>query len=305
MPSLSRARMIVVLSASTAATAALAGVLWYHWDKVGKAVAAVSISTFLVLAGLQWVTYLCRTQAFSICVHEAGARTPTGPLHGASAATFLANMVVPMYIGGWVRVTMLRRLAARDGPTIGQMVTADGVSLLLEAIITVVLVILASTQLHVDWWWVALLIAACAAGAFSVRHARSRLAHRPWVDALNVFHSRWKIAALSGILAIVLLLQPLRFYIALQAVGFDVTPLQALLAFILTSAASVLPLGPGPASVGGVAAVLGAKGLAAAAAGGVVLAGSAVLAAAAYTLVALAFLAWQRRRGAVAAEAPG
>ena len=293
---------MIALAGTVVTTGVLIAVLAANWDKVGRAVGLVSVTTFAGLTALQIVAYVLRTQAFSICIQAAGARTPPEPLHGASAATFLANGLVPTYIGVWVRVAMLRRLAPEQGPTIGQMVTADGISLFLEAIITVVLLLLASTQLHIAWWWIALLVGICGLAGFGVWQARHRLAHRQWVRALAIFDSRWKVVGLTGILILVLAIQPVRFYMVLHAVGLDVSAVQALLAFVLTSTGSILPIGPGAASVGGTAAVLGHEGLAEAAASGVVLATSAVVAGVIYLLAALAALGRQRRRAAMAEQ---
>jgi len=294
---------VIALAGTVVTTGVLIAVLAANWDKVGRAVGLVSVATFAGLTALQILAYVLRTQVFSTCVQAAGARTSPGPLHGASAATFLANALVPTYIGVWVRVAMLRRLAPEQGPTIGQMVTADGISLFLEAIITVVLLLLASTQLHIAWWWIALLVGICGLAGFGVWQARRRLAHRQWVRALAIFDSRWKVVGLTGILVLVLAIQPVRFYMVLHAVGLDVSAVQALLAFILTSTGAILPIGPGAASVGGTAAVLGHQGLAEAAASGVVLATSAVVAGVIYLLVALAALGRQRRRAGVVEQA--
>ena len=294
---------VIALAGTVVATGVLIAVLAANWDKVGKAVGLVSVATFAGLTALQILAYVLRTQVFSICVQAAGARTAPGPVHGASAATFLANALVPTYIGAWVRVAMLRRLAPERGPTIGQIITADGLSLFLEGLITVVLLLLASTQLHIAWWWIALLVVVCGLASLAVWQARLRLAHRPWVRALAVFDSRWKVVGLTAVLGLVLAIQPVRFYIVLHAVGLDVSAVQAALAFILTSTGAILPIGPGAASVGGTAAVVGHQGLAEAAASGVVLATSAVVAGAIYLLVAFAALARQRRRIGVSEQA--
>ena len=294
---------VIALAGTVIATGVLIAVLAANWDRVGRAVALISVGTFVSLTALQILAYILRTQAFSILIQAAGARTPAEPLHGASAATFLANGLVPTYIGVWVRVAMLRRLAPEEGPTIGQIVTADGVSLFLEGIITVFLLLLASTQLRIAWWWITLLVVVCGLGALAVWQARRRLAHRQWVRALAVFDSRWKVVGLTAILVLVLAIQPVRFYMVLHAVGLDVSAVQAALAFVLTSTGAILPIGPGAASVGGTAAVLGHQGLAEAAASGVVLATSAVVAGVIYLLVALAALGRQRRRAAMAEQA--
>lgn len=303
METVSRRRLVIGLVGTLLATGVLGVVLWQHWDEVSDSIALVSIPALLVLIGLQVVAYVLRTQVFGMCVRDAGAHTPSGALHGASAATFLANTVVPMYVGGWVRVAMLKRLAGKAGPTVGQMVTADGISLFVEAVITVVLIVICSSQLDIAWWWPVGLAAICVGIGAGLWHARRRLADRPWVQALRIFESPWRLALVTAMLAAVLLVQPIRFLVVLDAVGLDVSFFEALLAFILTSAGAILPVGPGPASVGGAAAVLGHEGLAQAAAAGVVLAGAAALAAAGYTVVALGVLGWQRRRAGPAAPA--
>ncbi len=60
---------------------------------------------------------------------------------------------------------------------------------------------------------------------------------------------------LTALLTVVLTVQPLRYFIALHAVGLDPTVSEALLAFLLTTVFNALPIGPGPSSVAAAAAL--------------------------------------------------
>ena len=62
-------------------------------------------------------------------------------------------------------------------------------------------------------------------------------------------HAQHRVT-LTVMLIFVLTIQPVRFWIALHAVGLDASALESLLAFVTTSVINALPIGPGPASVG-------------------------------------------------------
>jgi hypothetical protein len=102
----------------------------------------------------------------------------------------------------------------------------------------------------------------------------------------------------------VLTIQPIRFWIALHAVGLDADALESLLTFVWTSVINALPVGPGPASVGATVSVFGRDGVGAAAASGLVLAATAFVAAGAYSIWGAAALARERRAPATGTEAP-
>jgi hypothetical protein len=164
------------------------------------------------------------------------------------------------------------------------MITADGVLLLVEAVITVVLLVGCSALAGLDWYWPLLFAMAAAAALGGVVILRRRFADRAFVRAFDVLASAQHRVVLTVLLALVLAIQVVRFYISLHAVGLDADALQSLLTFVTTSAINALPVGPGPASVGATVSVFGSDGVGAATASGLVLAASAFVAAGIYSI---------------------
>jgi len=264
------------------ALAGVAVVVATNAGEVGAALELISLRALAALAALHLLALTLRAAAWGLCLRAAGAPVPARDLHTTSGFRFLADTLVPTYAGAWVRIGLLKRLLAARSPTVGQMISADAVILLVEAVITVVLVVTVTATLGLEWWLPLVVAALAAAGAAFAWTMRRRFAHRPFVRTLDVLtHSR-RLLPFAALLALVLAVQPLRFWIALQAVGFDPSAFEALLTFIVTSLYGGLPIGPGPASVGATASVFGAEGLGAAAAAGLVLAATAFVAASAY-----------------------
>ena len=265
---------------------AVLGVLLYpHAGEVWDSAKLVSLEAAAALVVLHLAALVLRAEAWGMCVSAAGARVERPTLHSTSAFRFLADTVVPTYVGAWVRVVLLRRLEGKKAPTVGQMITADGVILLVEAVITVGLLSLAVATTSVTWWQAALFALAVAAVCLVCVMLRRRFRHRPFARAFDVLRgSGHRRGLLTLILAAVLLIQPVRFWLALDAVGLDPTAAEALAAFLLTSVFGVLPIGPGPSSIGATTAVFGSAGLAEAGAAGLILASAATAAAALYCL---------------------
>ena len=94
--------------------------------------------------------------------------------------------------------------------------------------------------------------------------------------------------ALTALLAVVLVVQPIRFWIVINGVGIDSDFVEAVLAFLATSVIGGLPVGPGPASVGATGVVFSGEELGLIAASGIGLAATAFIAALIYSLVGLA-----------------
>jgi hypothetical protein len=222
-------------------------------------------------------------------------------LHAASSLRFLADTTIPTYLGAWVRIGILRRLGGDRTPTVGQMITADATLLLVEAFITVGLLVTCCVLAGLSWYWPLLFAAAAGAALLGVYALRRRFAGRAWVRAFDVLsHSRHRVT-LTALLVVVLTVQPIRFWIALHAVGLDANALESLLTFVWTSVINALPVGPGPASVGATVSVFGDDGVGAATASGLVLAASAFVAAGMYSVWgALALVRERRDRSAAA-----
>ena len=168
------------------------------------------------------------------------------------------------------------------------MISADGVILLVEGGITVVVVVGLTFAVGLPWWWSATVIGLAGAGALVALWLKKRYADRPFVRTFNVLAKRHTLFALTGLLAVVLVVQPIRFWIVINGVGIDSDFVEAVLAFLATSVIGGLPVGPGPASVGATGVVFSGEELGLIAASGIGLTATAFVAALIYSLVGLA-----------------
>jgi hypothetical protein len=153
-----------------------------------------------------------------------------------------------------------------------------------------------------SWYWPLIFAAVAGAALLGVYALRRRFAGRAWVRAFDVLSDSRQRVALTALLVVVLTVQPVRFWIALHAVGLDANALESLLTFVWTSVINALPIGPGPASVGATVSVFGDDGVGAATASGLVLAASAFVAAGIYSGWGALALTRERRERARTAE---
>ena len=297
-----RRRLGVTIGVSVAATAAVAVLVALNASEVGHALSLATLEQVTALVLLHLLALVLRAESWGLCLTAAGAPVERRQLHAASSLRFLADTTIPTYIGAWVRIAILRRLGGERTATIGQMITADGTLLLVEAFITVGLLVACSVLAGLSWYWPLLFAAAAAAALLAVLALRKRFASRAWVKAFDVLaHARHRIV-LTLLLTVVLTVQPVRFWVALHAVGLDANALEALITFVWTSIINALPVGPGPASVGATVSVFGDDGLGAATASGLVLATSAFVAAGLYSVWGALALARERRERGHAPE---
>lgn len=270
----------------------LVALLWPHFDDIAEAWKLISLRALVALVVLHLIALLLRAEAWGLCIDAAGAPIERSLLHSSSSLRFLADTIVPTYIGAWVRIGLVRRYdaprAAEPGatptPTIGQMFTADGLMLLVEAVITIGLVVAAVLTSSLEWWWIFVFAAAIGVLLLIVRWVFIRYKDREFALTARVLQNsnqRYKLAAL---LAVVLTLQPIRYYIAFKALGLDPSMSDALLAFLLTTVFNALPIGPGPSSIAASAALFADAGLDKTASAGLVLLASAIVAAALYSV---------------------
>ena len=296
-----RGRLVLTIAASVGATAAVVALVASHATEVGDALSLATFEQVAALVVLHLLALVLRAEAWGLCLTGAGAPVERRRLHATSSLRFLADTTVPTYIGAWVRIAILRRLGGDKAPTIGQMITADGTLLLVEAFITVGLLMACCVLAGLSWYWPLLFAAVAGAALLGVVALRRRFEGRAWVRAFDVLsHSRHRVV-LTMLLVFVLTIQPVRFWIALQAVGLDANALQSLLTFVWTSVINALPVGPGPASVGATVSVFGREGVGAATASGLVLAASAFVAAGVYSVWGGMALARERRERSAAA----
>lgn len=289
---LERSQVIRGVVGPLVAIVVLTVLLWPHFDEILEAAKLISLKAALALIVLHLIALLLRAEAWGRCVAAAGAPVERKLLHSSSSLRFLADTVVPTYIGAWVRIALVKRFdrerAAKPGatptPTIGQMFTADGLMLLVEAVITVVLIAIAVFTSPLEWWWFFVFSAAVMLLIVLLRWVFERFKDREFARTARVLSDAHDRVVLTALLSVVLTLQPIRFYIAFNAVGLDPSASEALLAFLLTTAFGALPIGPGPSSVAASATLFASAGIDKTASAGLVLLASAVVAAAVYSI---------------------
>jgi hypothetical protein len=290
-----RGRLAFTIAATVGGTAAVIALVAANAGEVGTALSVTTFEQVAALVVLHLVALVLRAEAWGLCLTAADAPIERRRLHATSSLRFLADTTVPTYIGAWVRIAILRRLGGDKLPTIGQMITADGTILIVEAFITVGLLFACCALTGLSLYWPLLFAAIAAAAMLGVHVARRRFANRSWVRSFDVLsHGRHRVT-LTVLLFFVLIIQPVRFWIALEAVGLDASALESLLTFVTTSVINTLPVGPGPASVGATVSVFGHDGVGAATASGLVLAATAFVAAAAYSSWGVLALMRERR----------
>ena len=297
-----RRRIYIALGGALLGAAALVAVAVVNGDDFERALDLLTTEAVLALAALHLIALIFRAVAWNLCLRAAEREVPPAELHSSSSARFLADTVVPTYIGAWVRIGLLRRMLGDRSPTVGQMLLADVVILLVEAGLTIVLAVAVTFTADIDWWWPLIPTVLAGVGLWVALAARKRFADRPFVRVLDVLGQSRRLWILTGLLVVVLILQPIRFAIALNALGYDASAVESMGAFLVTSIFGALPIGPSPASAGATQSVLGGDA-GAAAAMGVVLAGTAVIAALVYVAVAWPAYLVSRRRAAEAGAA--
>jgi uncharacterized membrane protein YbhN (UPF0104 family) len=259
-----------------------------NFEDVVDGLSQISFAEAFGLVSLHLLALVLRAIAWGMCLDAAGRHVPQRELHATSGPRFLADTVVPTYVGAWVRIGLLKLIMGTRSPTIGQMISADGVILLVEGAITVVVVVALTFAVGLPWWWSATVIGLAGAGALVALWLKQRYADRPFVRTFNVLAKRHTLFALTGLLVIVLVAQPIRFWIVINGVGIDADFVEAVLAFLATSVIGGLPVGPGPASVGATGVVFSGEELGLIAASGIGLAATAFVAALIYSVVGLA-----------------
>jgi uncharacterized membrane protein YbhN (UPF0104 family) len=152
-PRLERRRVLVALGGALIGAAALVAVAVVNRGEFEDAIDLLTWQSVLALAALHLIALVFRAFAWNLCLRAAEREAPAPELHSSSSARFLADTVVPTYIGAWVRIGLLRRMLGDRSPTVGQMLLADVVLLLVEGGITIVLAVAVTFTADIDWWW--------------------------------------------------------------------------------------------------------------------------------------------------------
>lgn len=280
---MNRRRLLIQTGLTLFFTAGLTGLIVYRWGDVSAGLSQISLLTLSGLVLLQLASYLVRVHAWQLSLRVGAAPVEAGPLHLASGAAFLVNTFAPVYLGQVLRIFILRHWS-RQPPSVAQMAVADFASLFIEAGIVLLILVVSISLLPFAIWPLLITATVVGLGMIVIVKLRSNHQERSWVQALNIFAERRKLAQFSGLLAFVVLVQPVRFWMTLQAIGDPQTIVKSALAFIGTSVSAVVPVGPAASSVGGISAATG-SGLTVAVTAGLILMASAAVAAGIYLII--------------------
>lgn len=202
---------------------------------------------------LQILGLALRAEALGVPLRSGGAKFKRSDLHLASGASFLANCFVPVYIGQLVHIAMLQRKTKKTSPA--QIIVADSTVFYSEMVIFAVFVVFLVSSL--PWGSLPLLafllfLAVVAIAVFLITRAQGYFF---WSRPLQVFSDKKGRIYFFFLVIAIVVIQPLRFWLLFQSLFAESTVKYSLLAWIGSSIAQVLPIGPGPAIVAGTLAV--------------------------------------------------
>jgi uncharacterized membrane protein YbhN (UPF0104 family) len=275
-------RRVLAGVVTTAACGALAVTLASHSHDFGTALHAAPFTLLALVAGLQLVALLSRTEAWYVSVRATGATASRRRLYRASSVGSVA-VVINGQIGLAARLAVLRRSCPRESPRVPALLAAELPIVATEAALAAIFSFTLVGPLGLPWWLPIIAFAVMAVvgyGLCALARARPR---GPW-SGLAVLRSLEGRSRVVALVVVAVLAQIARNYLVLRAVGVPISLLDSIAVLIAMVTLSQLPFGP---SVGAAATVLilGTHGTAIVAAAGVLLTATG-------TAGALCFAAW-------------
>ena len=277
-----RHRKLATVVVSGAAVAVLALLLAGKGHEFGTALRSASAWTLLAAIALQLVALLARTEAWRVCIEEAGGTADRRRLYRASSMGFVGSLVNAQ-LGVAARIAALRRSAPAESPGVAPLIGAELPIMAIEATLGAVASITLVGPLGLPWWSPLIALAATLLVSTGLRSLALR-SGRGVVRGLAVLRSLDRHALIVGIILVAVFAQIARNWLLLHAVGVDASVFDATAVLIGLITLAQLPLGP---TTGAAAAVLilGPHGVAAVAAAGVLLSATG-------TVGGLAFAGW-------------
>lgn len=279
-----RRRALMSVLMGLAAIAAVTYLVVAHREDMGATLAALPLASLAALLGLQVGVFFLRAEVWRTCSNEANGRVPGTHAHAGSGANFLFNNVNHA-LGPAARVAFLRRHLGREAPPASQVIAADAPGGLLDALLSVVLLLVASFTLGLDLW---IPIVAGIAVVLLVPAAyllRAKLGRRKVARALDVLVRPQSLVKVVLFMAVVYAVQVFRTWLILDVVGLEPSLFAAALVFVGTGLLGFLPVGPS-AGAGASLAIFGSAGVAAATTAGLALSLTAIAGALAYCVLA-------------------
>jgi uncharacterized membrane protein YbhN (UPF0104 family) len=283
MPRLTWARRRALAVAVTlAACAALAAALAAHSHDFTAALRSAPLGILGLVAALQVVALLSRTEAWYVCVRATGATAARRRLYRASSVGSVA-VVINGQVGLAARLAVLRRTCPRESPKVPALLAAELPIVATEAMLAALFSFTLVGPLGLAWWWPLVafgVMALVGTGLCKLARAHTR---GLW-SGLAVLRSLDGRSRIIALVVVAVLAQIARNYLVLRSTGVAVSLLDSIAVLIAMVSLSQLPFGP---SVGAAATVLilGTHGTAIVAAAGVLLTATG-------TAGALGFAAW-------------
>jgi uncharacterized membrane protein YbhN (UPF0104 family) len=263
-----RHRRPLTILASATATVVLALLLLGKSEEFETALTSAPLWMLALAALLQLVALLTRTEAWLICIRQAGGTIGRRRLYRASSVNVIGSLANAQ-LGVAARIAALRKSAPRETPGIAPLIGAEVPIMAVEAILGALASLTLVGPLGLPWWSPLIAIGAAMLLGLALRSWAVRSA-RGIAQGLAVLRSFDHQASIVGIMLVAVFAQIARNWLMLHAVGVSVSVFDATALLIAQTALSQLPLGPAQGATAAVL-ILGANGAAIVAAAGVLL----------------------------------
>ncbi len=281
----SRLRAIIVGFVTLLSGVGIYFLIRSHLGDIGQTLLAIPIEVIGAVVILQILTMVGRSEVWRLCIGACNGKMPATPVYAANAFTQLANSM-NQYLGSIVRIIVLRKLEPERSPKVGQLFVTNLPAYIVEAFVASILLAISSATLGLAWWIPVVAISAVLVISGLLYHIRHRFKHRPSALGLNALTSLPHLTKIVAITSVVLVLQVLRIWLVLMAVGLNPSLFAAVAVLIGIGILSALPIGPstGPAAT---LAVFGSASVATAAAAGIAIAATTLIGILVFALWAL------------------
>jgi uncharacterized membrane protein YbhN (UPF0104 family) len=294
-----RRRAALSIVGSIVVAVALGIVLSGRRQQFTTAIHSAPLLTLLLVAALQTFALLARSEAWHVCVRAAGGTVTRRILFRAAGVGYLAS-VLNGSLGLAARIACLRRVAPSSSPRVPALLLAEVPIIAVEITLAGVFSFTLISPLGLPWWVPLIAIAATVAILVTLKRVSERNQTGFWGGLGVMRHGRHRMI-LFVLLAVCA--QIARNWLALHALGVNVSITDATALLIAMFTIGQLPIGP---SLGAAATVvvLGAHGIAATAAAGVILTATGIVGSLSYAGWAIADRAVAGRQRADLEPAP-
>jgi uncharacterized membrane protein YbhN (UPF0104 family) len=237
-----RRRVALTVAGSVVTAAALAVALAGRRHDFAAALSEVAVSTLALSALLQVGALVARSEAWHLSVEAAGGAVDRRPLYRASSAQVLGS-VLNAQLGVAARITALRRSSPSVCPQVPTLVAAEVPILAVEAMLAALASFTLIAPLGLPWWPPLIGIAVLTTVSAGLRRLALRKGRELW-KGLAVLRSLGRGSRVAGFVLVAVLVQIVRNWLLLRAVGVDASLLDAVALLIAVVVLGQFPVGP-------------------------------------------------------------